>query len=299
RHIVINAPDIKGREEILNIHLTKIRIAKNVNVHEIAKRTPGFSGADLENLSNEGALLAARRNKDAVEQTELEEAIERVLMGPEKKSRIILDKEKEITAYHEAGHAILSLLLPEVDSMAKVSIIPRGLAGGYTFMPPKEDKRYKSKKELLGEIVVALGGRVSEELNLGDITTGAMGDLAAVTDLSRRMVCDFGMSERLGNHALGNSHAPVFLGRDMLREKDYSEDTAKIVDEEVKRIVDECYARAKSIMIEHDDKVKKLAQELLEKEVLTADQVCEITGIINENSPDKNNKQEPDSSANA
>jgi cell division protease FtsH len=279
RHIVIYAPDIRGREEILRVHTKKVKLAEEVNLKAVAKKTPGFSGADLENLANEGALLAARREKDFVTQTELEEAVERVVMGPEKKSRIISKKEKELTVYHEAGHAILSLLLPEVDPMTKVSIIPRGMAGGYTFMPPREDRGYKSKRELLGDITVALGGRASEEINLKDITTGATSDLAEVTRIARKMVCDYGMSERLGHHALGTNHGPIFLGRDMAREKDYSEDTAHIVDEEVKRIVDECYARAKKIIQENIDKIKKLAEVLSEKEVLDVEEVKRLIGL--------------------
>jgi len=284
RHIVIYSPDIKGREAILKVHTRKIKLSKEVNLETIAKKTPGFSGADLENLCNEGALLAARRNKDVVEQSELEEAIERVMMGPEKKSRIISKHEKELTAYHEAGHALLSLLIPEVDTMTKVSIIPRGMAGGYTFTPPKEDRWYRSKTELLGKIVVALGGRASEEVNLGDITTGATNDLAEVTIIARRMVCDYGMSERLGHHTLGKSQGPVFLGRDLVREKDYSEDTAKIVDEEVKRIVDECYDRTKKLIQDNKGKIDSIVIALLEKEVLDAEEVKRIIGFKEESS---------------
>jgi len=279
RHIIIYSPDIRGREAILKVHTRKIKLSKVVSLETIAKKTPGFSGADLENLCNEAALLAARRDKDVVEQSELEEAIERVIMGPEKKSRIISQHEKELTAYHEAGHALLSLLIPEVDTMTKVSIIPRGMAGGYTFAPPKEDRWYRSKKELLGKIVVALGGRASEEINLGDVTTGAINDLAEITLIARRMVCDYGMSERLGHHALGKTHGPIFLGKDLVREKDYSEETAKIVDEEIKRIVDECYARAKKLIQENKDKIDNLVSALLEKEVLDAEEVKRIIGF--------------------
>ncbi len=282
RQIVINAPDIKGREGILKVHTKNISLSSQVNLSEIAKRTPGFSGADLENLSNEAALLAARRNKKRVTQKELEEAIERVMMGPERKSRIISKKEKRITAFHEGGHALLSLMISEVDPMAKVSIIPRGMAGGYTFIPPQEDRSYKSKKQLMGEITVILGGRASEEVNLDDVTTGAMNDLTVVAKVARKMVCDYGMSERLGNYALGESHGPVFLGRDMMREKDYSEETARVVDEEVKRIVDECYSRAKKIIEENKEKLSRLVDVLLEKEVLSADEFKKIIGLPKE-----------------
>ena len=287
RHIVIYTPDIKGREEILKVHTKKVKLAKDIDLAAVAKKTPGFSGADLENLCNEAALLAARHDKAAVEQPELEESIERVTMGPEKKSRIISKHEKELTAFHEAGHALLSLLIPEVDSMTKVSIIPRGMAGGYTFSPPKEDRWYKSKKELLGMITVALGGRASEEANLGDITTGAMNDLIEVTRIARKMVCDYGMSERLGNYTLGRSHGPVFLGRDLGHEKDYSEETAKIVDEEVKRIVGECHGRAKKLIEDNKKKLKLLADALLEKEVLDAQEVKRIINLKDEDNPPK------------
>lgn len=282
RHIVIYAPDIKGREEILKVHTQKIKLAKDINLTTIAKKTPGFSGADLENLCNEAALLAARHNKESVGTAELDEAIERVMMGPEKKSRVISKHEKELTAFHESGHALLSLLIPEVDPMSKVSIIPRGMAGGYTFMPPREDRRYRSKNELLGDITVALGGRASEEINLGDVTTGAMNDLREVTRIARQMVCDYGMSERLGNYSLGANHGPVFLGRDLVKEKDYSEDTAKTIDEEVKLIIDECYVRAKKLIQKHKDKMKLLADALLDKEVLDVEEVKRIIGLKDE-----------------
>jgi len=279
RHIVIYPPDIKGREAILKVHTKKITLSKEVDLSAIAKKTTKFSGADLENLCNESALLAARYDKEAVEQSELEEAIERVIMGPEKKSRIISKREKELTAFHESGHALLSLLISEVDPMAKVTIIPRGMTGGYTLMPPQEDRWYQSKKELLGMITVALGGRVSEEVNLKDVTTGARQDLVEATRIARQMVCDYGMSERLGKYTLGKSHGPIFLGRDIVREKDYSEETAKIVDEEIKRIVDECYARAKKLIEDNKKELKLLASALLEKEVLDAEEVKRLIGF--------------------
>jgi len=290
RHIVIYSPDIRGREAILKVHTKKITLSEEVDLREIAKKTPGFSGADLENLCNEAALLAARYNKKAVEQKQMEESIERVMMGPEKKSRVISKREKELTAYHEAGHTLLSLLIPEVDSMTKVSIIPRGVAGGYTFTPPKEDRWHRSKKELLGRITVALGGRVSEEINLDDITTGASDDLAKATLIARKMICDYGMSERLGHYTLGKSHGPIFLGRDIVKEKDYSEETAKIVDEEVKRIIDECYAKAKKLIEGNKDKLKILAETLLEKEVLDVEEVKRLIGFKDENNPDIDKK---------
>lgn len=279
RMIVINLPDISGREAILKVHTRKIKLDPAADLKVIAQHTSLFSGADLANLCNEAALLAARHNKEAVGQLDLEAAIERTMMGPEKKSRVMSKREKELTAYHEAGHALLSLLVPEVDPMTKVSIIPRGMAGGYTLTPPQEDKRYNSKKELLGSIIVALGGRASEELTFADITTGASRDLEWVTNIARSMICDYGMSDKVGNVTLGKSHGPVFLGRDMVQEKDYSEETARIIDEEVKRIVDETYLRAKMLLKENKDRLKLLAENLLQKEVLNAEEVRKLLGL--------------------
>ena len=286
RIIVVNLPDIAGREAILKVHTRKIKLAPGVNLKLIAQQTSLFSGADIANLCNEAALLAARHNKEAVQQQDLEAAIERVIMGPEKKSRVMSKREKELTAIHEAGHAILSLLIPEVDPVTKVSIIPRGMAGGYTLAPPREDKGYHSKAELLGDIAVVLGGRVSEELNFGDITTGAARDLEASTQIARQMVCDFGMSERLGNITLGKSHGPVFLGRDLIEEKNYSDETASIIDEEIKHIVDECYQRAKKLIQENQEKLKLLANTLLEKEVLSGEEIKRMLGLV---TPDTSN----------
>jgi len=279
RIIVVNLPDIAGREAILKVHTRKIKLAPDVDLKRVAQHTSLFSGADLANLCNEAALLAARHNKEGVEQADLEAAIERVMIGPEKKSKVMSKREKELTAFHEAGHAILSLLLPDVDPMTKVSIIPRGMAGGYTLTPPREDKRYHSRREILGNITVALGGRVSEEVNFGDITTGAASDLEISTQMARQMVCDFGMSERLGNVSLGKSHGPVFLGRDLVEEKNYSDETARLIDEEVKKIIDECYGRAKNLIKDNDEKVKLLATTLFEKEVLTGEEVRLLLGL--------------------
>jgi len=279
RVIVVNLPDIAGREAILKVHTRKIKLSPNIDLRVTAQHTAMFSGADLANLCNEAALLAARYNKETVEQADLEAAIERVILGPEKKSKVMSKREKELTAFHEAGHALLSLLIPEIDPLTKVSIIPRGMAGGYTLTPPREDKKYHTKRELLGNITVLLGGRVSEELNFGDITTGAGHDLENATQVARQMVCDFGMSERLGNITLGRSHGPVFLGRDMIEEKNYSDETARIIDEEIKRIVDDCYQRAKISVQEHRQELQLLAQTLLEKEVLSGEEVKSLLGI--------------------
>jgi cell division protease FtsH len=279
RVIVVNLPDIAGREAILKVHVRKIKLAPTVNLRMIAQHTAMFSGADLANLCNEAALMAARSNKDAVEQEDLEAAIERVMMGPEKKSRVMTKREKELVAIHESGHALLSLLIPEVDPVTKVSVIPRGLAGGYTLTPPREDKRYHSRAELLGDISVLLGGRVSEELTFGDITTGASNDLENATLLARQMVCDYGMSERLGNITLGRSHGPVFLGRDLVEERNYSDQTARIIDEEVKRIVDESCRRARELVQANIDKLKLLSDTLMEKEVLSGDKIRLLLGL--------------------
>jgi cell division protease FtsH len=279
RNIIVNLPDIKGREEIFKVHTRKLKLAPNVDLRSLAAQTPGFSGADIANLCNEGALLAARHNKDAIEMIDLEKSIERVLMGPEKKSHIMSKKEKEITALHESGHSLLSLLLPEVNPLKKVSIIPRGLAGGYTFTPPLEDRHYWTKSQLLQEITLMLGGRASEELNLREVTTGAQNDLEMATQMSRRMVMQFGMSERLGHITLGRREGLVFLGRDLFEEKNYSDETARMIDEEVKRIVDESYASAKKILEQNRDKLKLLSDKLLEKEVLDGEEVKRLLGI--------------------
>jgi cell division protease FtsH len=279
RNIIVNLPDIKGREEILKVHTRKIKLAPSVDLKSVASQTPGFSGADLANLCNEAALLAARNNKDVVEEVDFDKSVERVLMGPEKKSHIMSKKEKEITALHESGHALLSLLLPEVNPLKKVSIIPRGLAGGYTFTPPLEDRHYWTKRELSAEISMMLGGRASEEINLKEVTTGAQNDLEMATGMARRMVTQFGMSEKLGNITLGRREGLVFLGRDLSEEKNYSNETARLIDEEVRQIVDDAYLRAKALLGENLDKLKILSDALLEKEVLDAEVVKKMLGI--------------------
>ena len=279
RHIIVHLPDIKGREEILRVHTRKIKLSENVNFKSIASQTPGFSGADLANLCNEAALLAARFSKNSVDMIDFEKSVERVLMGPEKKSRIMSKKEKEITAFHEAGHALLSLLLPDVDQVKKVSIIPRGLAGGYTFTPPLEDKNYWLKRELLSKIIMTLGGRASEDLTWNEVTTGAQNDLEMATSMARKMICQFGMSDRLGNVTLGKREGMVFLGKDIVEERNYSEETAKVIDEEVKKIIDNSYSKAKEMLSHNLDKLKVLANALLEKEVLDGEEVKLLLGI--------------------
>ena len=279
RHIVVHLPDIKGREEIFKVHTRKLKLAENVDLRSLASQTPGFSGADIANLCNEAALLAARYSKEAIEMIEFEKSIERVLMGPEKKSRIMSKREKEITAVHESGHALLSLIIPEVNPLRKVSIIPRGLAGGYTFTPPLEDRHYWTKKELLGEITMMLGGRASEELNLNEVTTGAQNDLEMATQMARRMVTQFGMSEKLGNVTLGKREGLIFLGRDMMEERNYSDATARLIDDEVKNIVEDSYANAKVLLTHNLDKLKTLSSVLIEKEVLDGEEVKKLLNI--------------------
>ena len=279
RTIIVSLPDILGREAILKVHTRKIKLAESVDLKSVASQTPGFSGADLANLCNEAALMAARNNKEAVEESDLDKSVERVLMGPEKKSHIMSKKEKEITALHESGHALLSLLLPEVNPLKKVSIIPRGLAGGYTFTPPLEDRHYWTKKELLSEITMILGGRASEQINLNEVTTGAQNDLEVATGMARRMVTQFGMSEKLGNLTLGRREGLVFLGRDIMEERNYSEQTAQTIDEEVKKITHDAYDKAINLLRNNLDKLKLLSDSLLEKEVLSGSEVKRILGI--------------------
>ena len=281
RQVVIDRPDIKGREEILKVHVVAIKVDPAADLVKLARQTPGFSGADLANLVNEAALLAARRGKEMVTQPELEESIERVMAGPERKSRVISKKEKEIVAVHESGHTLLTLLLTgSTDHLHKVSIIPRGTqALGYTLNLPLEDRYLISEKELYDKITVLFGGRVAEEIVFNSITTGAHNDLEVATGYAQRMVCEFGMSKKLGNLTFGKKDHQVFLGRDMMQSKDYSENTAILIDEEVHRIVDECYRKAKEILRANEDKLRKIAARLLEKEVLDAEEVKELIGM--------------------
>lgn len=279
RRIVVDRPDLIGREEILKVHTKNLKLAGDIELKAIARQTAGFSGADLANLANEAALLAARNNKDDIGIKELEASIERVIAGPERKSKVINKQEKTLTAYHEAGHALLALLLPEADPLHKVSILPRGMALGYTMAPPIEDRHIYTKKKLMAEITMALGGRSSEELILQELTTGAQNDLELATDLARRMVCEFGMSPKLGQRTFGKREKQIFLGRDILEHKNYSDQTALLIDQAVHRIVDDCYIQAKDELNRHKKQLKKLADALLEKEVLGAEEVRKITGI--------------------
>jgi cell division protease FtsH len=268
RQIVVGLPDINGREGILKVHVKNIKLGEDVNLRRIAQMTVYFSGADLANVCNEAALLAARRNKEKVGMEEMLAAVERVTMGPEKKSHVTSKKEKEMTAYHEAGHALLSLLIDEVDTFTKVSIIPRGMAGGYTLTPPKEDKHYMSKNELKGMMVVLFGGMVGEEIYMNDTTTGVSNDLQKVSQIARSMVCQYGMSDKLDKLAFGKSGQQMFLGRDLFDEKDYSEETARKIDEEIHSLVHESYEKARKLLLDHRDKMDLLANRLIEKETI-------------------------------
>lgn len=284
RHVVIDRPDIKGREAILKVHTRKIKLSPDVNLESIARQTPGFSGADLANLCNEAALLAARYSKQDVNVKEMEAALERVVAGPERKSRVISAKEKEIVAFHEAGHSLVSLLIPEVDPLHKVSIIPRGVAAlGYTLQLPLQDRYIMLKSELLGRITVLLGGRASEQLNFNDITTGSENDLEMATQMARRMVCEFGMSEKIGSLTLGRREGLVFLGKNLSEERNYSEETAKLIDSEVKSIIDLCYDRAKHLLIQNKDQLILLANTLREREVMDAEEVKKLLGFVSAN----------------
>ena len=270
RQIVINKPDVLGREQILNVHAKNKPLSKEVDIKTLAKRTPGFTGADLSNLLNEAALLAARHNKSEIEMPDLEEAIDKVMAGPEKKSRIISDEEKENTAYHEVGHALLAKLLKNSDPLHKVSIIPRGMALGITLTLPEKDHLTMRKNQLLDRIKMILGGRIAEELIYGkdNITTGASNDLEKVSALARSMVQTYGMSEKMGNLAYGKDQEHVFMGRNFGNTRDFSEEIAAEIDKEVKKIVDEQYEEAKNILNENRDMLEYIAKNLLEKETL-------------------------------
>ncbi|MBP9855594.1 MAG: ATP-dependent zinc metalloprotease FtsH [Candidatus Omnitrophica bacterium] len=288
RQVVVGLPDINGREGILKVHSRKIKLAENIDLKKIAQQTVYFSGADLANVCNEAALLAARGNKDAVGMAEFYAAVERVTMGPEKKSRTQTKKEKLNTAYHESGHALLSLYLEDVDTFSKVSIIPRGMAGGYTLTPPTADKHYFNKKELKSLMVMLLGGYVAEEIALGDTTTGVSNDLERVSNLARSMICRYGMNESLGTLAYEEGRGHHFLGRDMMEKKEYSSDTAKKIDEEVRAVVKEAYDRAKKLLTENRVHLDKLANALVEKEVMNLEETKELLGIAtNEHDPSK------------
>ena len=281
RHIVVDKPDVRGREEVLNVHMKDKEFDSDVDVRVLARRTPGLVGADLANLINEGALLAARKNHEKITMEDLEEGIERVMAGPERKSRLINDHEKKIIAYHETGHAIVAKILPGADPVHKISIIPRGHAAlGYTLQLPEEDRFLMSKSELMNRISILLSGRVSEEIVFNDVTSGAANDLDRATETARQMVTQLGMSESLGLVKLGKKREEIFLGRDISEDRNYSEEIAYAIDKEVKAIIDECYERAKEILTEHRNLLDKIAGVLLEREVLDAE---EFDKLVSEN----------------
>jgi len=276
RQIVIPAPDVKAREEILKVHATKKVFESDVKLDIIAKNTTGFTGADLENLLNEAALLAARADKEKITMEDIEEAMIKVMMGPEKKSRVISDKDRKLTAYHEAGHALVSRFLPTQDIIHQISIVPRGMAGGYTMYRPNEDKSFMSKVEMEERIVSLLGGRVAEKLILNDISTGASNDIERATKIARDMVTKYGMSDLLGPITFGTGHEEVFLGRDFAQSRNYSEEIASKIDNEIKAIIGESYSRAEKILKDNMNKLHKIAEILLEKEKIDADEFEEI-----------------------
>lgn len=276
RQIVVDRPDIKGRTDILKVHVKGKPVGDDVNLDVIAQRTPGFTGADLSNLVNEAALLTARKDKKVINMPEMEEAAERVIMGPERKSRVISDKEKRLTAYHEGGHTIVGMLLDNTDPVHKVTIIPRGRAGGYTLSLPKEDKYYATRSEMLDELKVLLGGRVAEALVLKEISSGASNDLQRATQLARQMICEYGMSENIGPVTFGHRQDQVFLGRDIARDKDYSEEVAAEIDKEVRTFMEDAYAATEKLLSENIDKLHVIAKALMEKETLEEEEINQL-----------------------
>lgn len=281
RQVVVDRPDFGGRLEILNVHARGKTLAKDVDVEKIARRTPGFTGADLSNLLNEAAILAARRNLTEISMDEINDAVDRVLVGPEKKDRVMSDKRKKLVAYHEAGHALVGALLPDYDPVQKVTIIPRGRAGGLTWFLPSED-RMQSRAYLQNQMAVALGGRIAEEIVFGDseVTTGASSDLQQVAQIARQMVTRFGMNENLGPLALGRSNGNMFLGRELASERDFSEETAAMIDSEVGKLVEQAYQRAKQLLTDNRHILDLIAQSLIERETIDSE---ELQVIINTN----------------
>ncbi|ACK64378.1 ATP-dependent metalloprotease FtsH [Rippkaea orientalis PCC 8801] len=281
RQVVVDRPDYAGRQEILKVHARGKTLSKDIDLDKIARRTPGFTGADLSNLLNEAAILAARRNLTEISMDEVNDAIDRVLAGPEKKNRVMSEKRKTLVAYHEAGHALVGALMPDYDPVQKISIIPRGRAGGLTWFTPSEDRMESglySRSYLQNQMAVALGGRVAEEIIFGEeeVTTGASNDLQQVARVARQMVSRFGMSDRLGPVALGRQNGNVFLGRDIASDRDFSDETAAAIDEEVRQLVDQAYKRAKDVLVNNRHILDKLAQMLVEKETVDADELQEI-----------------------
>ncbi len=276
RQILVSAPDVREREQILEVHARKKKLGEDIDLKTIARNTSGFAGADLENVLNEAALLAARRNKEVINMAEIEDAMIKVTMGPEKKKRVRSEKENKLVAYHEAGHAVVSRFLPSQDTIHQISIVPRGMAGGYTMYRPTEDKSFMSKTEMEENIVSLLGGRVAEQLILNDISTGASNDIERASKIAREMVTKYGMSQKIGAIMYGSGQEEVFLGRDFAQTKDYSEETAAIIDEEVKSIIDKAYKTAEVILSGNIDKLHAVATRLLEKEKIDGEEFDEI-----------------------
>ena len=283
RQVVVDSPDVVGREAILKVHSRQKPLAADVDLSVLAKTTIGFSGADLENLMNEAALLAARQGKTEISMADLEESIMKVVAGPEKKSKKVTERERKLTAFHEAGHAVVSKMLPTQDRVHQVSIIPRGRAGGYTLSLPKEDTMFNSKTEMLEEIVSLLGGRVAEQISLGDISTGASNDIERATNIAKSMVTKYGMSEKLGARTFGDQNNEVFIGLDYGHTVDYSQDTAAVIDSEIKSIIDECYKKCTDILTENKEKLTQVAELLLEKEKIEGDEFDALFTVCAEN----------------
>lgn len=276
RQIIVNRPDVKGREAILRVHARNKPFSTTIKLDVIAKRTPGFTGADLENVLNEAALLAARKRSPQIEPADIDEAIDRVIAGPEKRSRVITEKERKLVAYHESGHAVVGYYIQEADTVHKVTIIPRGMAGGYTVTLPKEDRYFMTRQDMLDQICGLLGGRVAEEIVLGEISTGASNDLERVTNIARQMVTQYGMTSRLGPMQYGSRQGQVFLGKDFSSEPNYSDRVAAEIDEEMKQIIESCYERTRQILTEHRDKLEALTQLLLDKETIDEDEIRQV-----------------------
>ncbi len=291
RQIVLDKPDIKGRKAILEVHARNKKLADDIDLDILARRTPGFTGADLENLLNEAALLAARKNKKKITMSEAEEAIDRVVAGPSKKSKVISDKEKDIVATHEVGHALLAKLLPKADPVHKISILPRGFALGYTLQLPLEDKYLISKEEIIEQVVVMLGGRVAEEIVFGELTSGAHNDLEKATELVRRMVCEYGMSS-LGPRTFGKPSKQVFLGRDFVEHKDYGEKTADLIDKEIDNIIHLCYEQARKLILKNKDKLLQISKDLREKEIIEGEELDKYFENVRNNGDFPSEKKE-------
>ncbi|MDZ5713808.1 ATP-dependent zinc metalloprotease FtsH [Jeotgalibacillus haloalkalitolerans] len=294
RQITVDRPDVTGREAVLKVHARNKPLAENIDLKAIAQRTPGFSGADLENLLNEAALVAARRDKKKIDMSDIDEATDRVIAGPAKKTRVISQKERKIVAFHEAGHTIIGVVLDEADMVHKVTIVPRGQAGGYAVMLPKEDRYFMTKPELLDKITGLLGGRVAEDIIFGEVSTGAHNDFQRATGIARRMVTEFGMSDKLGPLQFGQAQGQVFLGRDFNSEQNYSDQIAYDIDTEIQRIIKECYARAKTILTENREKLELIAETLLDIETLDAEQIRHLVdhGTLPERDYDQGNGED-------